>query len=473
MKKFYFLTLFSVLVGLSTIVNAQAPNWVWAKKIGGTSFSNEIGNCIATDVSGNVYTAGNFGGTVDFDPGAGVYNLTATGSEGIFISKLNSSGNFIWAKLLNVLNVLYNCNSIVVDASGSVFLTGAFSGTVDFDSGPGVFNLTAVAVDDIFIWKLDTAGNFVWAKSMGGTSVDYGYSLALDTFGNVYTTGSFRGTVDFDPGVGTYNLTSPGTDNIFISKLDSAGNFIWAKAMGNPDNALASAIAINPSASADVYITGYFNGTGDFDPGTGVFNLSTAGFEDDFFICKLDSAGNFIWAKSMGTGTGNDFAYSIVFDPTGSGYVYVKGSIDGTVDFDPGPGVFNLTGNNTNGNGGYILKLNSAGNFVWAIALGGGAGVSSSSLALDSSGNIYTSGAFHGTVDFDPGPAIFNLTAVVNDMYVSKYNKAGNFSWVKKAGGSNVDVGRALALDASGNVYITGPYYSTSITFGTDRKSVV
>ena len=158
MKKIYFITLLTLMGRCSTIVTAQAPNWVWAKKIGGASFSNDIGTCIATDVSGNVYTAGNFSGTVDFDPGAGVYNLTASGGEGIFISKLNSSGSFIWAKLLNVLNVLYNCNAIVVDASGSVFVTGAFSDTVDFDPGPAVSNFQIKMSSTPTAVKLNTPG---------------------------------------------------------------------------------------------------------------------------------------------------------------------------------------------------------------------------------------------------------------------------------------------------------------------------
>lgn len=436
----------------------QSPNWLWAKKIGGTSFSHDSGGSIATAADGSTYTAGYFGGTVDFDPGVAVYNLTAINSNDNFILKLDSSGNFLWAKKLSTFNY-ENIHCVVVDASGNVYTTGFFSGTVDFDPDVGVFNLTAAGPTDIYIWKLDASGNFIWAKAMSGTGNEHGNSLAFDAFGNVYIGGSFWGTVDFDPGVGTFNLTTAGDDDIFISKLDSAGNFIWAKAMGGILHDYCHAITINPLASADIYLTGSFTGTSDFDPGTGVFNLSSNG-NNDIYICKLDSAGNFLWAKAMGSSTNNEFGFSIATDPSGNGDVYTKGIFQGTVDFDPGVGVFNITGG-----GGFISKLNSSGNFIWAIALGGGSG-QGRSIALDTSGNVYTSGTFTGTTDFDPGVGTFNLTSAGSgDVYISKYDSAGTFAWVKTAGGQGNDGSTALALDASGNMFVTGSFLSPTLSF--------
>ena len=115
---------------------------------------------------------------------------------------------------------------------------GSFQGTADFDPGAGTFNLTSAGDYDIFISKLDSSGNFVWAKSLGGTGYDVSYGIALDSGGNVYTTGSFSGTVDFDPGAGTFNLTSAGTGDIFVSKLDSNGNFVWARSLGGTSDAV-------------------------------------------------------------------------------------------------------------------------------------------------------------------------------------------------------------------------------------------
>jgi len=459
-KKFLILILFLNASFFVPNSFAQAPNWLWAKGIGGTSSaSNDVGGSIATDAAGNTYTTGYFGGTVDFDPGPGVYNLTAVNPSDDYILKLDSAGNFLWANRLGIFNY-NNTFSIAVDASGNVYTTSFFSGTVDFDPGVGVFNLSSAGASDVYVRKLDASGNFIWAKAMGGPGNETGYTLALDASANVYVAGTFVGTVDFDPGTGISNLTSTGYDDIYISKLDSAGSFIWAKALGGPGYANCNAITINPSTSADIYLTGSFNGTSDFDPDTGVFNLTSNG-NINIFICKLDSAGNFAWAKGFGGTTGNDIAWSIAVDPTGSGDVYAKGRFDGIVDFDPGVGVFNLTGT-----GGFISKLDGSGNFIWAIALGGNVFLGRS-LAIDASGDIYASGTFMGTPDFDPGPGTFYLTSAgSNDVFVSKFDSAGNFLWVKAAGGQDSDINYSLALDASGNIYLTGIFFSTSLAFG-------
>ncbi len=110
-------------------------------------------------------------------------------------------------------------NSIVVDPSGNVYTTGDFGGTVDFDPGTGTFDLVTnpTYLGDVFIQKLDAAGNFVWARSVGSTRQDDGTDIAVDATGNVYFTGTFSQTVDFDPGAGSFKLTAGSTD-LFVTK---------------------------------------------------------------------------------------------------------------------------------------------------------------------------------------------------------------------------------------------------------------
>jgi len=212
----------------------SAGNFVWVKATGGTNTDKDYGHGIAVDGAGNVYTTGYFAGTADFDPGPGTFNLTSAGIDDIFVSKLDSAGNFIWAKAMGGTSVGEGYG-IAVDGAGNVYGTGIFAGTVDFDPGPGSFNLTSVLGNyDIFVSKLNTAGDLVWAKAMGGTDADYGEGIAVDGAGNVYTTGGFYDTVDFDPGPGTFNLTSAGYEDVFVSKLS-----------GPPPNA----ISITPSAT--------------------------------------------------------------------------------------------------------------------------------------------------------------------------------------------------------------------------------
>ncbi|MCH8905044.1 MAG: SBBP repeat-containing protein, partial [Bacteroidetes bacterium] len=200
-----------------------------------------------------------------------------------FIQKLDAAGNFLWAKSMGGTFDDYGY-SIITDTSGNVLITGSYGDTVDFDPGAASFNLTANGYSDVFIQKLDAAGNFIWAKSMGGTSSDYSYAMATDTFGNIYITGSYRDTADFDPGAATFNLISNGIDDIFIQKLDPGGNFIWAKSIGGPSTDLC--YSITTDALGNVLITGYYQDSVDFDPGAATFNLTSIGLED-FYIQKL------------------------------------------------------------------------------------------------------------------------------------------------------------------------------------------
>ena len=391
-------------------------NFIWAIQFGGTT--GEIGGSITTDGSGNVYVTGAFRGTVDFDPGAGIFNLSATGLD-IFISKLDAEGNFVWAKqFVGSFNDMGR--SITTDASGNVLTTGNFRGTADFDPGTAVFNLTAVAQEDIFICKLDASGNFIWAKHMGGSGLDDGNSITTDAAGNVYTTGQFAGTVDFDPGAGAFNLSSAGNQDIFISKLDADGNFVWVKQLGGTlfDNGLS----ITTDASGNIYTTGNFREIVDFDPGEGTFILTTNPLiGPEVFIIKLDANGDFVWAKQMG-GPNSDSGYSIATDASGN--VYTTGSFRETADFDPGTGIFNLT---TFGEGDiFISKLDVNGNFVWAQQIGGTENKDIGySINIDASANVYITGMFEGTADFDPGSTSFNLTSSgLTDIFVHKIKQS-------------------------------------------------
>ena len=121
------------------------------------------------------------------------------------------------------------CQAIALDDGGNVYATGYFSATVDFDAGPGVYNLTSVAAEDIFISKTTPDGKLVWAKSIGDFRYQAGYAITLDAAKNIYITGIFFGTVDFDPGPGITNLSSAGNEDIFICKLDNNGNFMGKK----------------------------------------------------------------------------------------------------------------------------------------------------------------------------------------------------------------------------------------------------
>jgi hypothetical protein len=373
---------------------------LWAKQFGGSL--DGAAYSVAVDGSGNVLTTGMFQGSMDFDPGAATFNLSASGNYDIFISKLDATGNFVWAKRIGDLD-FDKAYSITTDGAGNIYATGFFSGAPDFDPGAGLFNITS-ETDDVFILKLDAMGNFGWAKKIGGANFDYAYSISIDASGNIFTTGEFQGTADFDPGTQSFNLTSTGAYDMFVSKLDASGNFIWAKNMGGTLSDRGQSIVSD--GTGNTFVTGRFQGTSDFDPGASTLNLTSAG-QDDIFILKLNSMGNLDWAKSIGSTTSTSFDRGKDIAVDGSGNVYTIGVFQGTADFDPGAGNFNLS--SVGGIDLFISKLNSSGDFIWAANIGGTGNDLATSLTLDPFNNITTIGSFQGTVDFDPGARTSNL----------------------------------------------------------------
>jgi len=406
-------------------------NFVWAKQIAGNY--KEWGMSIAIDDSGNVYTTGNFYKTVDFDPGAGVHNLTAVGFMDFFIQKLDPNGNFLWAKQFGS-RAWDGAATIHIDADEYLYITGSFHHTIDFDPGEDEYELTAMYNGDIFIQKLDVDGNFIWAKQMGNLKKDAGSFITTDVRGNVYLTGHFEKTVDFDPGKDEYNLTSTGERDIFIQKLDSDGNLIWAKQMGGSDKDFGIALAIDNSEN--VYTIGHFNETADFDPGAGEYNFTSKGLRD-VFIQKLDVDGNFIWAKQMG-GINYEWASSITIDTEGYIYTYTAGIYFDTINPVPNKPKHYIANKRA---GSFIQKLTTDGNVIWIKQLESSYGTS---MVIDDSGNLYTTGNFHKTVDFDPNMGVYNLTAepyLAKDIFVQKFSQCmavgidtqtacGDYTWI-------------------------------------------
>lgn len=445
--KVVFIAFLFAIGGINNFVYAQT--FQWAKAMGGGT--SDEGKSIAVDASGNVYTTGSFNGSADFDPGADTFTLTSVGLKDVFISKLDPSGNFVWAKSFGgpTFDVGYG---IAVDGSGNIYTTGYFQGTADFDPGAGTFTLTSSGYGN-FISKLDASGNFVWAKTMGQIN---SYAIALDASGAVYTTGVFAGTVDFDPNAGTFNLVSAWGNDVFVSKLDASGNFILAKAITNGSNSSSSlGTSIADDANGNIYTTGKFRETTDFDPGAGTFNLiSTLG--DDIFVSKLDVSGNLLWAKAMGSsGSSIDIGQSIAVDAAGN--VFTTGFFSNTADFDPGAGAYTLTSNGQRDV--FVSKLDPSGNFIWAKTFGGATDDVAHDIAVTADGDVFTTGSFNHIADFDPSAATHSITSAGgDDIFVSSLDASGNFVSALTMGGTNQEVGYSIAL---GSIFVTGSFYGT------------
>jgi uncharacterized protein (AIM24 family) len=400
---------------------------IWGKTFGGTQI--EANYTIATDLFGNVYVGGHFDGTVDFDPNAGVANEVAISSNDTYLLKLDSSGNFIWVKTFEG-GYLY---SIAVDNDLSVYLTGDYGGTFDANPDAGVYILdsdSSGGSQSFFITKLNGIGDFVWANTPNYlyTNSSGGSSIALDNNGFLYTTGHFQDSVDFDPSSGTYFLGAVGTRGSFIQKMDTAGNFIWAKSIVSDLNNHAFGIDIAIGNNGNVYTLGVFMGTADFNPGISVDNLINLDGGFDYYIQALDNNGDFLWAKSINL---DNVSYGGSIEVDDEDNVYIHGEFYDGQDLDPGTGIYNLYVNTMNVYALFVEKLNPAGDFIWAYGYGGVIpDFWGDAMSLDEYGNIYTTGLFDETLDFDIGVDTFLLTpSLFQDIVVHKIaqNDCSNF----------------------------------------------
>lgn len=265
-------------LGVMQIMNyTSGGGQQWVKDVAGA-----VGYGVATDNANNIFVGGNFSNTVDFNPGAGIENLTSLGWEDAFILKWDASGIFQWVKQISGTD-LDQIQSIAVDqVSGNIYVTGIFKLTTDFDpDGVNIANLTSAGLNDVFVARYDVLGNYVWATRTGSIGQDESWKISIDPTG-VYVSGYFSNTVDFDPdAINSANLTSAGSDDIFVQKLDLNGNYLWAINMGGTTSDKSYASALN-AANDKLYVTGFFTGTADFDPGVGVQNINSFGQEDIF-----------------------------------------------------------------------------------------------------------------------------------------------------------------------------------------------
>ncbi len=412
----------------------------WARGIGGIDYDEAL--YTIADEQGNTYTTGRFGAdTVDFDPSPNSsYKLACKGSTDIFVVKLDPAGNLVWARQFGgdvVSPQAETGHALALDTKGNLLVAGCYTGTADFDPGPGVQNLSANGGIDAFLLKLDTGGHFVWAKSIGGPLYEVAMGICTDKDDNVYATGSFGGTVDFDPGTGTYNMTA-GFADIFVLKLSRDGLFTWAKqgmasGLGNSGNGIVSDV------SGHIYISAYKRTT-----------LMSG------LIWKMDHNGNTVW-EYMLEGNGGQLIEAIALD--GKGHVYATGTFEGKVDFNPKGVAFPL--NSIRFTDAFVLKLDTSAHLTWVKQLE----CLGRKITVDGAGNVVSNGMFEGTVDFDPGPGVFSLTAHTGsssppylDVYVLKLDAGGKFRNVFTVGGPEIDNAGGLAVDRHGSVYLSGMF---------------
>lgn len=405
---------------------------------------------ITTDGAGMVITTGYFAATADFDPGTGTASLTPNGSfEDVYLAKYDSLFNYQWAVKFGTSGG-DKPYALATDGANNIYVAG----DVSTNSRDGFLN------------KYDVNGNLLWSVTIGGSGKDVVYGVAVDAAANVYATGYFSNTVDFDPSTNTSNLTSNGGRDIFLAKYDSAGNLRWAFNTGGTISTAyeegGQDLVVN---GADVYLTGNFEGTADFDPGPGVNNLVSNGLLD-IFLARYDTAGNYNWAFGIGSANKHDFSYGIDLD--GAANIYIAGGFEEKVDFDPSGGVDTLVSASSNAQDIFLAKYDAAGTYQWALQAGGNTGVDDHAFDIEATafGEIYITGEVWGPADFDPSPALAQLANSNDQIFFAKYDAAGNFHWVFEVGtlSSNgpADNGFGIHVGQNGILYATGDFSGTA-----------
>ena len=351
-----------------------------------------------------------------------------------------------------------------VDAAGNTYITGGFSGTVDFDPGPGTALRSSSGSTDIFVAKYNPAGGLVYAVRAGNTANDVGQGIAVDTAGNAYVTGFFIGPVLFGPGGGSATLTAIGADP-FVWKIDSNGNTSYAKSAAGSAGQFSPGAAIAVAPTGHAYVIGEIGDSLTFAT-TPVSTLTVAAGHRDVFITRLSPTGDFQWAKQYDSSTpSTSQAFGIAADATG---VYTSGDFSGTVDFNPGAGTTALTA--VDSADGFLTKLTTTGDLVYARQIGGTDYQTVGRLVVDGSQAVYATGLFSGTIDLDPGAGTVSATRPGGTLgqYLLKLDAAGNRVWSQDLGTSLTLGGTAGSLfglggigrDSSGNVYVAGSFTS-------------
>ena len=380
-------------------------------------------------------------------------------------------GDLLWAKRAGSNN-LDDGNGVAVDPSGNVFATGYFRMTATF--GPAELNQTMLTAlgQDVFIAKYSPDGGFVWARQARSQAA-WGSAIGTDAQGNSYVFGYFSGTITFANGELNQITLNALANDLFLAKYDSNGNFSWARKAGSLFSEYAGAMAVDSAGNS--YVTGRY-GSAPAIFGAGEPNETTLGGlggnnGEDVFIAKYDANGLLQWAKNAGGSTANR-GTGIAVDAAGNSYVV--GRFSSTSTF--GPGEANetvLTGPLGGSDEIFVAKFGPSGNLAWVRSgLGQAEHDQGYAIAVDPAGNSVATGTYRGIAPFG---GQLNQTQIddggMDDIFVVKHDTDGHQQWVKMAVGPDSEYSLGVALDTTGNAYITG--YGFFINFGAGEPGEV
>jgi Bacterial Ig-like domain len=431
------------------------------------SFAAIRSNAVATDSAGDTFVTGSFRATAAFNPNSPSATITTDNTQDTFVAKYGPTGSLLWVSTFAgqpttnpggfTSFAVSQGSAIAVDSSRDVFVAGSFSGTMNVTGLSGVTQETsATSATEPYVAKLDPSGNVTWFDAIGGTAfdTDSANTLALDGSGGVVIAGSFEDSATF----GATTLTTGGSSDAFVARVNGSGAFSWAVATqgGSGSNASVQGVAVDGSGNVD--LGGFFSGSVDFDPSSSSTVLTSAG-SDDAMLWRLDSTGKLLWARSYGSA---DFDATTAVSVDASGALYATGAFSDMVNFGTvakpalitaGP-VFDT----------FLLKVDPNGNELWVDGLVGATGSSKGQgVAVDPFGTVHVAGTFSGPLAFSTTDTLTSVGS--SDAFVAGYDASGNLTYALQAGQTNFNAALGVAVNATGLVTVTGTY-SGSISFG-------
>ena len=388
------------------------------------------------DSADNLYLAGQFYKSTTF----GVTPLTPADGNDLYVTSVDPAGKVRWVKRYGGAGSEL-CHRMARGTKGNLFVTGRFTKQLSF----GATTLTAKGSYDVFFAKLDPAGKPLWARSGGGKGEDRGQGITTDGAGNVYVVGDFSGNATF----GKHAITSRGSVDLFVAKLDAGGAYAWVKTAGGAkvDRALAAAA----TADGKLFVTGQVNGEASF----GAAKVKPNSSYHDAYVARYSPSGSVVWARGAG-GLGTDAGQNIAVDSAGNSYI--------TGVFDKVGTFGTLEVSSRGGSDVFAARLDAAGAFVWA-ASGGGASIDQGvGLSLDKAGNTYVTGTFRSsTATFG---SVKLKRAGEEDAFVARVNNKGAFDWAVAAGGTYLDGGSGVVMGGDGYLRASGFFRSKKAGFG-------
>ncbi|MDI9256747.1 T9SS type A sorting domain-containing protein [Flavobacterium sedimenticola] len=435
-----------------SIVAAQTTQW--AGSYGGNG--EDVAVSIYTDAAGNTYTTGYFSNFCDFDITDGTSVIEHGNDFEIFVAKYNHIGELQWAKNIGGPNG-ENGTAITADAAGNVYVTGVFQDEMDFDPGVGEFLMTPAGFLDTFILKLDANGNFVWAKSIAGVDYEQANGIGTDGAGNVYLAGFFFATADFDPGVAEFNMTPIGFHDCFALKLNSSGEFVWAKQWGSTNFDFVTGLKV--TEAGNMHVIGTFSGDMDVNPDpAGEFILSLPTNYDGCFLVQLDTNGTFVEGVKVGHSNFRIFGFGLDIDNQGARLL--SGYYGGIAEFLMADGsTTSITASDFFNS--YVVKILANGQIAWVKGIDATAGSEAFGLVTNSQNEVFIGGFFDGTLNSGTLSLIQQNTQNAQESYMLKLDSNGNTMAAYQFGGADFIDGFPIGIDQNDNVYLSTAFQHT------------